>query len=29
MLLRRDTLLSIEDIWLGLIIEKCWTLGAY
>lgn len=28
-LLQRDTLLSTEDIWLGLIIEKCWTPGAY
>lgn len=26
---RRDTLPSTQDIWLGSIIEKCWTPGAY
>jgi len=26
---RRDSLPSTQDVWLGLIIEKCWTKGAF
>ncbi|RHZ45972.1 uncharacterized protein CDV56_103549 [Aspergillus thermomutatus] len=26
---RRETLPSTKDIWIGSIIEKCWTQGAY